>query len=560
MTPTFSIKIVGPAGTGVKSFGELLLKSLFAENYQVFGYTEYPSLVRGGHNTYQITIRQDNLNLSSSSLDLLIPLTETALETETNNLTKQSLVIGNENISSENLKFKLIKPKLIAITSRLGNPLLLNTVYFGFLSYQFQIPQILAEKNLIESLNHKAGNLQELNLRAFRLGFQLSQKFKLHFPLPKTNKNRHRLSLTGNEAVGLGAISAGLDLYSAYPMTPSSSLLHFLVKQQNNFPHQTYQSEDEISTINVALGASFAGALSMTGTSGGGFALMQESVSLAGMLELPLVIFLAMRPGPATGMSTWTSQGDLLFAVNAGHGEFPKVVLAPGDGEEAFEMTRQAFALSQEYQLPVIILSDKYLAESRFSFQANTHYSPVKISRTKVKKSSSLFYPRYQAVKGNSMPLTFPGQAGGEYNANSSEHDVYGFASTSVSDRLLQTSRRLQKIALLKQKLPLPQLPSPKTDTALISWGSTKDIAAAIAAEIPEVTPLNFNYLWPLPQKTGEFLQNFKKIIVLENNLTHQFARLLQGEGCRVDLYLGADTGRPLNPLDYLTQIKKYVR
>lgn len=560
MSKTFSIKIAGPAGSGVKSFGETLAKTLFYSGYHVFGYTEYPSLVRGGHNTYQITIRSDQKNLNADHLDILLPLTQTAYNQETNNIKENTLVIADNNLELDQ-KYQIFQADFVKISTDLGNHLVLNTIYFAFLSKILKIDFDLAKNQLSYSFNHKSTDIININLKAFESALNIdSQKIKLT-ELPHKNIDKNLINLTGNEAVALGAIAAGLDFYSAYPMTPSSSVLHYLVKEEKSQKYTVYQSEDEISAINMALGASFAGARSMTGTSGGGFALMTETISLAGITELPLVIFLAQRPGPATGMSTWTAQGDLLFAVNAGHGEFPKIILSPSDSKSALLLTHKAFELSQKYQLPVIIMSDKYLAESLFTVFNPPLLSPVHINTESKFNHKTLFYPRYQDTSDGIHLRTIPGQKNGEYNANSSEHDIYGFASNKISDRNLQTNRRLKKIENIKKDLPLPKTPDNLTSTALISWGSTRDIAATIVESVPKLTHLHFEFLYPLPEKTADLLAKFDRLVVLENNLTHQFARLLiENISRKIDLCLGADTGRPLDPNDYIKTLKNYVK
>jgi len=547
----FSIKITGPAGSGVKYAGLVLSKSLVHSGYYIFSYLEYNSLIRGGHNTYQINIHSQDLPITLKKPNLLICLAQKALENEKGNITDDTIVLCHEDIKIESNELKkknLYQPELKSLAQQAGNPLTLNTAFIAFLVQQLNL-DVEYTKNLIaKGLARKGEEIVSQNNQAFDLAFNLSQKYHLSPTLPANNSDK-KILITGSEAIALGAMASGINLFSAYPMTPATPTFQYLAKHQEKGNFLVYHTEDEISAINVAIGASFTGAKSMTGTSGGGFALMQESVSLAGMLELPLVIYLAQRPGPATGLPTRTSQGDLLFTINSGHGEFPKIVLAPSSPKDAYLLTHKAFSLSQKYQCPVIILYDKYLAESLYTIKDLPSLDPVPLLITTPTPPHSPLFPRYKYETDKIQLRTLPGMKNGEYIANSDEHDASGLVDESAPKRQAQNKRRKEKLALIKRDIPLPQADNQKTDTAIITWGSHQFIGQKIAANFKNAVNLHFTHLWPLPEGLTELLKNYSRLIAVENNATNQFARLITQEtGVKFDRLIGLDDGRPIDP------------
>ncbi|MBI3954485.1 2-oxoacid:acceptor oxidoreductase subunit alpha [Candidatus Collierbacteria bacterium] len=558
MPKCFAIKLAGPAGTGIMSAGEVLFKAFVRSGFFCFGYPEYPSLIKGGLNTFLLTLSDSKTNLNADRVDLLVVFSQSALDQEMPILDSKTTVITDSEVKLPAIKISIHQPPLLNLAKSAGNPLALNTTFLAFLSHQLSLDQQLVLDLIIDSLKDKPQVVLDQNITAFRQALKLSQKFSLNLKLPPADNRSCRLCLTGSVATSLGAISAGLNLYAAYPMTPSSPLLHFLATHQDDFHYIVRQTEDEIAAINLTLGGSFAGARSMTGTSGGGFALMQEGVSLAGMLELPLVIYLGMRPGPATGLPTWTSQADLLFAVNSGHGEFPKLVLAPSDPRESYLLTYQAFNLSQKYQLPAIILSDKYLAESFFTETDLPSLPVIPLSITKPHKDQAGLFNRYAFNSKGISPRTLPGMEGGEYLANSDEHDAAGLVDESIHLRKLNNDRRRQKFSLLQAEVPGPEISNKGQSIALITWGSNKFIGREVINLGLKATHLHFSYLWPLPKNINQILSGFKTLIVIENTTTGQFARLLTSEtAVKITQSLGDDTGRPLSPQNLYQQIKK---
>jgi 2-oxoglutarate ferredoxin oxidoreductase subunit alpha len=337
-----------------------------------------------------------------------------------------------------------------------------------------------------------------------------------------------QILINGAEAVGLGAIAGGCDFVSSYPMSPSTGVLVFLAQHGREFDLIAEQAEDEIAAVNMALGAWYAGARAMVTTSGGGFALMTEGVSLAGMIESPLVVHLAQRPGPATGLPTRTEQGDLDLALYAGHGEFPRIIFAPGSICEAVELTRKAFHLADRFQIPVFVLTDQYLMDSHYNLDA-PDLSEVDIARHVIETESG--YKRYQLTADGLSPRGIPGFGKGLVCVDSDEHDEAGHITENMEVRVRMADKRLQKLGLLKEEAVEPTLIGPEgSDSIVVCWGSTRHIVEEAVTSLgrDDTAVLHFGQVYPLHSRSSSLLSGAKKVIVVEGNATGQFARILK--------------------------------
>ena len=348
--------------------------------------------------------------------------------------------------------------------------------------------------------------------------------------------------LDGNQALALGALLGGCQFMAGYPMTPATSIMHYFATVAAEIPVHFEQAEDEIAALNMALGASYAGLRSMVATSGGGFALMTEAVSLAGMTETPIVIIDAQRPGPATGLPTRTEQGDLNFVLHAGHGEFPRVIFAPGSIEGAIALARSAFDVADRWQVPVFILTDQYLADS---VQVMEGRVPAKMLR----RDYPVFeagYRRYAITADGVSPLTYPGLSEARIEVDSDEHTEDGKITEDLDLRVRMVDKRLRKMEGIRQEAVMPsRFGDRKAATVLISWGSNQHIVneavEALQAEGKSVAALHFGQVYPLTPKMARGLSR-KRLICIENNATGQFAQLLKSElGLKVD-HLGSSS------------------
>jgi len=336
----------------------------------------------------------------------------------------------------------------------------------------------------------------------------------------------------GNSALGFGCLLGGCQFIAGYPMTPATSLQMYMSRAALEMPVHFEQAEDEISAINMALGASYAGLRSMVATSGGGFALMTEAVSLAGMTETPVVVVVAQRPGPSTGLPTRTEQGDLNFILHAGHGEFPRLLYAPGSLEEAIDLARRGFELADQYQIPVFILTDQYLADSIQLLENR----PEMIVSTRNYDIFDASYRRYALTPDALSPLTYPGLSEALVRVDSDEHSEDGKITEDLDLRVRMVDKRLRKGRLLEKEAILPTLFGERdAEVYLLSWGSNKEIveetAARLQSEGRPLAALHFSQVYPLTPAMIEGIPlTGKRLLVIENNATGQFAKLLKRE------------------------------
>lgn len=537
MAEKYSIKIGGAAGQGIKSAGLMLAKTATRSGLNIHTYTEYPSLIRGGHNVMQISVSSEEVMAPSIKTDLLIALNQETIDLHIGELHEQSVILCDEEIwQGEALPGKASPYEIILVPlSKLANEagggeLLINTVALGatvgLLGGDLEILQNL----IAESFSEKV-EIIEANKKAAQSGFDfVTQNYanKIKQTLTNTKNVSPKMILNGNDAITLGAISGGMQFASIYPMTPITNLLHSLALYQEKYNFVFKQPEDEIAAVNMAIGASFTGCRSLTATSGGGFCLMTEGLGLSGMTETPLVVILGMRGGPSTGLPTWSENGDLKFALAAGHGEFPKIVLSAGDSREAFDLTYEALNLADKYQTPVILLVDKNICENDQSFSLLEN--SFKVERGKLTWETIPDYQRYALSDDGVSVRSVPGK-GNFFIANSDEHDTYGFDDDGIENRNAQMKKRMSKLQICaKVDMPVPQLFGPqKADLTLVSWGSCK---GAILEALKNFSNVNFLYLtWLNPFPTDvvrNILAESKYILDIENNFSGQLADLIR--------------------------------
>ncbi len=556
-------KIGGEAGFGIKSAGMILAKIFMKAGYEVFDYTEYPSLIRGGHNTFQLTIDIKETNSVNAQIDVLV-----ALNQETINLHHEELVAGGVVIYDEdkiNLKIKKYNPKinfiplpLTTIAKLAGGDIMRNVVALGATLALVGQDLTIANQVVKENFKGKGKELVSSNLKALALGFKelqtvYQQQFYCQLVSYKVNTN---ILISANEATALGALAGGLNFYAGYPMTPSSSILHYLAQVAEETGLVVKHAEDEISVINMALGASVVGARAMIATSGGGFSLMVEALGLAGITETPLVVVNAQRPGPATGLPTWTEQGDLQFVLRAAQGDFPRIILAPADASEAFYLAAEALNLADIYQLPVIILLDKFISEGD-STVPRFNVKKIKINRGKLLDLAQLKkiknYQRYRLTADGISPRTIPGMPGGLFNANSDEHDAYGYTDESSANRKAQVDKRQQKLNTFAAKMPMPIIyGNPRAKKTVVFWGSTKgpilDAYNQLASkQQSKIRLMQLQYIWPFPKDfVNNILKSSKQILLVENNSNAQLGQLIAQEtGVLIKNKLLKYDGRP---------------
>ncbi len=573
----FTWMIGGEAGFGIMTNGNVFSKIASRSGYHIFDYVEYPSLIRGGHNAYEVHVSENKIAHLKSDIDVLVCLNKETYEKHKHRLTSSSLVVFDQDEFeiSEDIK-KIIVPFKKILANLKGQPVMKNTIALGVSIGLLggDIGELL--KIVEEQFAKKGETVINFNKQFVQAGYdQVKKNYSdkiLNYLIKKSGEPQ--LVMTGNDAFSLGSVIADCRVYSAYPMTPSSSVLTNLAAWQEKIGIVTRHAEDEISVINTAIGASFAGVRSAVGTSGGGFALMVESISFAGITEIPLVVFIAQRPGPATGMPTWTEQGDLLFTVFSGHGEFPKIVLAPGDNEEMIELTAKAFNLADVYQLPVIVMSDMYLSESHKSVEksfVDKFISEYKVNRGKTIDQNQISniknqkYLRYQITDDGISPRLIPGTPEYFYQANSYEHVEDGHTTEEAQPRIDQVDKRAKKWATyLKKDFAMPKVYGDleKSKIVFVSWGSNKGAILQAQKLLSEKGTssafIYFNHLYPLDkEKITALLNQNKKYILVENNSWGQFGKLLTMEiGVEIkEKFLKYD-GRPITAEEIMAMAK----
>lgn len=581
---SFTWKVGGEAGFGIKLAGLSFAKACMRAGYYTFDYTEYPSLIRGGHNTYQITISTKEVKSASREVEVLVALNKTTIDKHFEEMTEGSAIIyDGEEIKLSPAKFKARKINLIAvplkkISAATGGEIMRNVVAIGATAGLLKLPLAILDEIIKEQFAAKPQVIEQ-NIEALKQGAEHVKKHygKLDFMVKLEPIAREkRLLIAGNEALAMGALAGGLNFFAAYPMTPSTTILQYLAAQAVRTGTVVKHAEDEISVINMALGAAHVGARSMCATSGGGYALMSEGLGLCAVSETPLVMVDVMRPGPATGMPTWTDQGDLQFVLHTAQGEFPRIVAAPGDLEECFYFGAESLNWAEKYQLPVILLSDKFLGEGTGTVKPFDK-SKVTVERGKLLADGKVpkNYKRYKVTEDGISPRALPGMKDGIFWADSYEHDEHGFSSETAEDRIAQVDKRARKLATAAKELKGAHwYGSPKASLVLIAWGSTKGPILDAIELLPEakrkqVALLHLNIIWPFPlaevsqalKPSGGLLAKAKRVVLIENNSEAQLGQLIRQEtGVLIKDKILKYDGRPFFPEELAEKIGKLIK
>jgi 2-oxoglutarate ferredoxin oxidoreductase subunit alpha len=575
MAVDFNIMVGGEAGQGVQSVGAILSKTLAYGDLHVFADQDYESRVRGGHNFFRIRVKDTAVLAFSPVLDMLVALNRETIDLHQNEVKSGGVIIydgGPAKTGSGGKKyFNVPLAKLAEDTAK--NKLMANTVAAGFalglVGYDFDMLAFILKNEFVRHGDEAVKN----NIAAAWAGYNLARErgAGLQFPTlqPKIG-GEHRLLLSGNEALSLGAMAAGCKFVAGYPMTPSSSILEYTADKGRQNGVVMVHVEDEISAMNMAVGAGYAGVRAMVATSGGGFALMVEALALAGMTETPVVAVLGQRPGPATGLPTRTEQAELWFALHAGHGEFPRAVLAPATIGEAFYAAIRAFNLAEKYQTPVIILSDHHLASS-YATVERFDLTKIEIERGELLLDAAVDqmkdYKRHLITRSGISPRAFPGQGRAMVVTDSDEHDEAGHMIEDAATRRQQVEKRQRKLSGLRREIAGPEVNTSRgADITLIGWGSTygaiTEAAAMLNQEGRPVNTLHLSEIWPFPaEKVAAALGKSRRNIVIEGNATAQLAALIRREtGVKTDDAILKYDGRPFSPAEIVNRLHREVK
>lgn len=551
----YNLLIGGAAGQGIDTTVAILEKLLKQSGYNVFTVRDFMSRVRGGHNFSLLRFGTEPIYSHSDSLDGIVALDEETIKEHKEQLKANGFILCDRKIPSSNSH--VVSLGMDAMAKTLGNPRVSGSIAVG------AVLKLFGESlDGLESVLGSVVKPQYLasNIKAVQQGYAAVENRFPHLQ----GKYSDRMLISGSKAVALGAIAAGLRFYAAYPMSPSTPVLETLASYADEAGIVVEQAEDEIAAINMAIGASYAGAMAMTGTSGGGFSLMVEALGLAGMAEIPVVVIDVQRPGPVTGLPTRTEQSDLKFVISASQGEFPRMVIALRNCMDAFNQTMRAFYLAEKYQIPVIILSDQYLGDAthtaeEFKPEQNQRVEPVD------EYAEEGEYLRYKYTDSGISPRLIPGTSKHLVVIDSDEHDERGWITESAEVRVRMMDKRMKKLEGLKKELLEPDfIGSDSFDTLLIGWGSTwGPIEEAVRLLNKErqghFAALVFGDVYPLPEKLlKEKAAQAKRIINVEQNATGQLAGLIREETgiCCMESVLKYD-GRQISGEEIADRIRK---
>lgn len=544
----FSVLIGGSAGDGIDAAGVVIARLFAAIGYHAYIYRDYPSLIRGGHTISIIRLSRQRIAAHSNAIDILLAMNQETIDVHKLQVKKSGFALYDPD-SIKSVDLPGCGVPLAAVVKELAAPVIMrNTCMLGALCKAADISWDVVEPVLRNSFPKET----DMNLQVARRGYDACTTFLKIDAFAATE----RLPLvTGNDAIGLGLASAGLEAYAAYPMTPASGVLHFLAQHAEALSLDVVHAESEIAVMLMALGFAYAGKKAAVGTSGGGFCLMTEGVSLAGMAELPVVVVVGQRPGPSTGLPSYTAQTELHFVLHSGQGEFPRLIVAPGDAEEAYYWSAWALKMAWKYQIPAFIMSDKTLCEGLYNLDIAIAEQPI--DENPVIWDGTAPYGRYRYTETGVSPMAFPGDAGALVKINSYEHDEFGVTVDDAATTIAMMDKRFKKEKYLSadvEKYEAVKVYGNKdSSVAVLCWGSNKAVCVELALErgLKVIQPL---VLAPFPvEQFRAALKGVDTLIDVEHNATGQLANLIGHYGFKVDKKILKYDGRPFT-VDELTE------
>lgn len=572
-----SVKITGQSGKGLLSSGLIVARALKSMGFYLTSDREYPSLIQGGHSSVQIDFGTKPINSLSKKVDITIALDRAGLLEYIEDIKEGGILIHGyerhkmipklkELTEKKNIKV-LYLPARTIVRKKGGSEIMINMVLLGLLWKVLGFnPDGL--KTEVEQQFSSKRKLLKINFKCIEAGHNTKQlKNVPKYKIKRNKKRPNTILIDGTRSISLGAVQAGVRNYYMYPMSPASGILTYLAQTYNETGMVVKQAEDEITAAQMTIGSMHAGSRALVATSGGGYDLMTETISLSGLTETPLVVIIGQRPGPATGLPTWTSQGDLALAINAGHGEFPRVVLGCSDPTSSYELIQHAFNIAEQYQSTVIVLTEKVVLET-FKTVEPFKQKQIPIKRGLVTKKSELknlkASDRYKITKSGVSKRWIPGSCKTYYYANGDEHWEDGKITEGSKPVEEMYAKRMRKEITIKNNLPDPKVHGAKTnaDISFIGWGSTKNTMLDVIEEAKEngikVNYLHMDYLWPLRDKAvNKFFTQNKNVCLIEGNYRGQLGELIEQATCKKfkNKLLKYD-GRPFFADEIMTYIK----
>ncbi|PTJ09645.1 2-oxoacid:acceptor oxidoreductase subunit alpha [Staphylococcus simulans] len=546
MKSQVSWKVGGQQGEGIESTGEIFATAMNREGYYLYGYRHFSSRIKGGHTNNKIRVSTTPIHAISDDLDILIAFDQETIELNHHEMRDDSVIIVDAKAKPsrpENCKAQLIVLPFTDIAKELGTKLMKNMVAIGATCAIMDLDIKSFESLIANTFGKKGENIVDMNVQALHAGYEAMKEemtdLKGDYHLEASQSEPH-LYMIGNDAIGLGAISAGSKFMAAYPITPASEIMEYMIENLPKVNGAVIQTEDEIAAATMAIGANYAGVRAFTASAGPGLSLMMESIGLSGMTETPLVIVNTQRGGPSTGLPTKEEQSDLMQMIYGTHGDIPKIVVAPTDAEDSFYLTVEAFNLAEEYQCPVIILSDLQLALGKQTVE-QLDFSRVEIKRGELLQSDierdeddKSYFKRYALTASGVSPRPIPGVKGGIHHVTGVEHSPEGKPSESAQNRQEQMDKRMRKTEKLLINEPvIDDQPYDEADILYIGFISTKGAIqegkARLEDEGIKVNHLQIKQLHPFPtQIVQEAVDKAKKVVVVEHNYQGQLANILK--------------------------------
>jgi len=538
MKKRLAVKFAGQSGQGINTLGEILAKGIKNCGYNIFASREYPSIIKGGYAAYQIDFSDEDILSSLKYSHILTSLAQEALHKYTSFVNPNGIIIHSLNdfqfgeeekkyIEKNSIEVVHIDTKQIALDNK-APEIMANVVLVGYIWKLLDLDIKVLEK-LIRKIFAKKNIDIEAEIRCLMAGYNIEKPKNFNIDISdlkiKKNWNKSKV-LTGNDAIGLGAISAGCRAYYGYPMTPSTTILEMLGGTYKETGMLVKQAESEITSAQLVMGSMYMGTRAFTATSGGGFDLMTETISCAGMTETPFVVVLGQRSGSGTGVPTWTGAGDLNVALGAGHGEFPRCIISTSDVKDSYELIQRAFNIAEKYQLPVIVLTEKQNAESMFNIQEIG--KAIKIERG-FKKGNF----RYEITDDGVSPRWLPQNGKPTYLVNSDEHSEDGISTEDPQTITQMAEKRMRKLLTLRKELPEPIYYGPKdANIVFVGMGTTKNAVLDVMKQSNEkIGYLQYQYIYPLKfEKILKIYEEGSRVILIENNQSGEFGNLVKRE------------------------------
>lgn len=546
----YNLLVGGAAGQGIDTTVAILEKLLKHSGYYIYTTRDFMSRVRGGHNFSMIRFGTEKINSHSDRIDGIIALNDETIHLHKDKLTEKGFILCDSSL--EYTDDRIIKLDMDKKAKELGNLRASGSIAIGAILKLFGEPFTYVEEVMPRVIKK---DFLEVNLKAIQIGYDSVEPVFEHLEGPF----KDYMLISGSKAVGLGAVAGGLKFYSAYPMSPSTAVMEYLAFIGNVSGVLVEQAEDEIAAINMALGASYAGARAMTGTSGGGFCLKVEALGFSGIAEIPLVVIDVQRPGPATGLPTRTEQSDLKFVISAAQGEFPRMVIALRNHEDSFYQTIRALNLAEKYQIPVILLSDQYLGDTTACVKP---YNLDDITLTEPAKEAEGEYLRYHITEDGISPRLIPGLTEHLVTADSDEHDERGWITESADVRNNMMDKRMRKLKGLTLELQEPEfIGEEDCRVLLLGWGSTYGPISEAVSSLNRsgkgsFGALVFGDIYPLPKKNLEKYSKGRTLINVEQNATGQLASLIREQtGISCDRSILKYDGRQISGEEIESQV-----